>query len=205
MCRQHPSRWTQTRAPLTFNPSIQFESFTPHTCMVCIYQPRVQPHTYYQPRSVFKILFSNGTIFLLFGLSPHTPPALRRLLVSKTDNDNERQLISKLKMKMGAPYTVGGPHTHSHSRDGKVPQSRQQTPLHIKTHGTHAMWTLHLPIVCAIWVFPSNTFRILFMSTFLCLETQFFSMFVIRFVVFFLCCGCCCFYWFCCCGRCCQS
>jgi cullin 1 len=29
----------------------------------------------------------------------------RRLLVSKTDNDNERQLISKLKMKMGAPYT----------------------------------------------------------------------------------------------------
>ena len=29
----------------------------------------------------------------------------KRLLVSKTDNDNERQLIAKLKMKMGAPYT----------------------------------------------------------------------------------------------------
>eukprot|EP01001_Neometanema_parovale_P007530 NODE_382_length_2572_cov_41.207432_g362_i0.p1 GENE.NODE_382_length_2572_cov_41.207432_g362_i0~~NODE_382_length_2572_cov_41.207432_g362_i0.p1 ORF type:complete len:781 (+),score=206.16 NODE_382_length_2572_cov_41.207432_g362_i0:69-2345(+) len=29
----------------------------------------------------------------------------KRLLVSKTDNENERQLISKLKMKMGAPYT----------------------------------------------------------------------------------------------------
>eukprot|EP01012_Entosiphon_sulcatum_P032718 TRINITY_DN4156_c0_g1_i1.p1 TRINITY_DN4156_c0_g1~~TRINITY_DN4156_c0_g1_i1.p1 ORF type:complete len:752 (-),score=258.48 TRINITY_DN4156_c0_g1_i1:543-2798(-) len=29
----------------------------------------------------------------------------KRLIVSKTDNDNERQLISKLKMKMGAPYT----------------------------------------------------------------------------------------------------
>uniref|UniRef100_A0A7S4G457 Cullin family profile domain-containing protein n=1 Tax=Eutreptiella gymnastica TaxID=73025 RepID=A0A7S4G457_9EUGL len=29
----------------------------------------------------------------------------KRLLVSKTDNDNERQLIAKLKIKMGAPYT----------------------------------------------------------------------------------------------------
>eukprot|EP01006_Ploeotia_vitrea_P042684 TRINITY_DN66651_c3_g5_i2.p1 TRINITY_DN66651_c3_g5~~TRINITY_DN66651_c3_g5_i2.p1 ORF type:complete len:707 (+),score=124.19 TRINITY_DN66651_c3_g5_i2:117-2237(+) len=29
----------------------------------------------------------------------------KRLLVSKTDNDNERSLISKLKLKMGAPYT----------------------------------------------------------------------------------------------------
>eukprot|EP01006_Ploeotia_vitrea_P065685 TRINITY_DN93635_c0_g1_i1.p1 TRINITY_DN93635_c0_g1~~TRINITY_DN93635_c0_g1_i1.p1 ORF type:complete len:741 (+),score=123.99 TRINITY_DN93635_c0_g1_i1:62-2284(+) len=30
----------------------------------------------------------------------------KRLLVSKTDNDNERSLISKLKLKMGAPYTA---------------------------------------------------------------------------------------------------
>eukprot|EP00906_Rhabdomonas_costata_P004426 RCo006541 len=29
----------------------------------------------------------------------------KRLLVSKTDNDNEKQFLSKLKLKMGAPYT----------------------------------------------------------------------------------------------------